>query len=141
MSEPVTIDTQEEKLRSDLLIFACAFMNFAVMFWLAIYWMMGQNYSTNVPLAYQAVSFSSLLIYLKTRQFEIFRFVQLSLFLFAPFVMQWGVGSSVTSSGVTLWALLAPVGARWGVTLMAKLTVIGMASPVITAHCGALPPD
>ena len=103
--------TQEDKLRSSLLIFACAFMNFAVMFWLAIYWLMGQNYSTNVPLAYQAVSLGSLVYYLKTRNFAAFRFIQLSLFLFTPFVMQWSVGSSVTSSGVTLWALLAPMGA------------------------------
>ena len=86
-------------------------MNFAVMFWLAIYWLMGQNYSTNIPLAYQAVSLSSLIYYLKTKNFKLFRFIQLSLFLFAPFVMQWSVGSSITSSGVTIWALLAPVGA------------------------------
>jgi len=103
--------SQEDKLRSNLLIFACAFMNFAVMFWLAIYWLMGQNFSTNVPLAYQAVSLSSLVYYLKSKNFEAFRFIQLSLFLFAPFVMQWSIGNSVTSSGVTLWALLAPVGA------------------------------
>lgn len=111
MGELITLDTQEDKLRSSLLIFACAFMNFAVMFWLAIYWLMGQNYSTNIPLAYQAVSLSSLVYYLKTRNFALFRFIQLSLFLFAPFVMQWSVGSSITSSGVTIWALLAPVGA------------------------------
>lgn len=104
-------DTQENKLRVNLLILACAFMNFAVMFWLAIYWIMGQNYSTNVPLAYQAVSLGSLVYYLKTRNFVAFRFIQLSLFLFAPFVMQWSIGSSVSASGVTLWALLAPVGA------------------------------
>lgn len=103
--------SQEDKLRSSLLIFACAFMNFAVMFWLAIYWLMGQNYSSNVPLAYQAVSLGSLVYYLKTKNFEAFRFIQLSLFLFAPFVMQWAIGSSITSSGVTIWALLAPVGA------------------------------
>lgn len=103
--------SEEDKLRINLLIFACAFMNFAVMFWLAIYWLMGQNYSSNVPLAYQAVSVSSLIYYLKTKNFVNFRFIQLSLFLFAPFGMQWTVGSSVTSSGVTLWALLAPVGA------------------------------
>ena len=111
METPEVEVTQEDKLRSHLLIFACAFMNFAVMFWLAIYWLMGQNYSTNVPLAYQAISVSSLIYYLKTRNFEAFRFIQLSLFLFAPFVMQWSIGSSVTSSGVTIWALLAPVGA------------------------------
>jgi adenylate cyclase len=103
--------SQEEKLRSSLLILACAFMNFAVMFWLAIYWLMGQTYSSNVPLAYQAISVSSLVYYLKTRNFGVFRFIQLGLFLFAPFVMQWSVGSSITSSGVTIWALLAPVGA------------------------------
>ena len=103
--------TQEDKLRINLLIFACAFMNFAVMFWLAIYWLMGQNFSTNVPLAYQAVSLTSLVYYLKSKNFAAFRFIQLSLFLFAPFVMQWAVGSSITSSGVTIWALLAPVGA------------------------------
>jgi len=102
---------QEQQLRIDLLIFACAFMNFAVMFWLAIYWLLGQSYSTNIPFAYQAVSLGSLFWYLKYKKFAVFRFIQLSLFLFAPFVMQWSVGSSVTASGVTLWALLAPVGA------------------------------
>jgi adenylate cyclase len=103
--------SQEDRLRVHLLIFACAFMNFAVMFWLAIYWLMGQDFSTNVPLAYQAVSISSLIYYLKSRNLEVFRFIQLSLFLFAPFMMQWSIGSTVTSSGVTIWALLAPVGA------------------------------
>src|ERR1019366_5737725 len=31
--------------------------------------------------------------------------------LFAPFIMQWSIGNSVTASGVMLWALLAPIGA------------------------------
>jgi adenylate cyclase len=37
--------------------------------------------------------------------------VQLSLFLFAPFVIQWSIGSFVNSSGIVLLALMAPVGA------------------------------
>lgn len=106
-----TTDTQEEKLRKSLLIFACAFMNLAVVLWLAIYWMMGLHFSANVPLGYQLISVASLIYYFKTGRFEPFRFVQLSLFLFAPFIMQWSIGSSVTSSGVMLWALLAPIGA------------------------------
>jgi len=106
-----TTDTQEEKLRKSLLIFACAFMNLAVVLWLAIYWMMGLHFSANVPLGYQLISVVSLIYYFKTRRFAPFRFVQLSLFLFAPFIMQWSIGSSVTSSGVMLWALLAPIGA------------------------------
>jgi class 3 adenylate cyclase len=104
-------DTQEDKLRKNLLIFASAFMTFAVMLWLAIYWMLGVNFSSNVSLGYQAISVASLVYYMKTRNFEVLRFVQLTLFLFSPFVMQWSLGSSVTSSGVTLWALLAPIGA------------------------------
>ncbi len=109
--DPEILDTQEDKLRKSLLIFAASFMTFAVMFWLAIYWMMGLNFSSNVPLAYQIISVGSLIHYMKKRNFEVLRFVQLSLFLFAPFVMQWSIGSSITSSGVALWALLAPIGA------------------------------
>lgn len=102
---------QEDKLHRDLLIFACAFMNLAVVLWLAIYWLMGLHFSANVPISYQLVSVASLLHFFKTRNFAIFRFVQLSLFLFVPFMMQWSIGSSVTASGVMLWALLAPIGA------------------------------
>ena len=106
-----TMDTQEDKLHKDLLIFACGFMNLAVALWLAIYWMMGLHFSANVPVGYQLISVVSLAYYLRTKRFEVFRFVQLSLFLFAPFAMQWSIGSSVTSSGIMLWALLAPIGA------------------------------
>ena len=102
---------KEDKLQRDLLIFACAFMNVAVMLWLAIYWIMGLHFSTNVPLVYQVISVISLIHFFKTKKFEVFRFVQLSLFLFVPFIMQWSIGSSVTASGVMLWALLAPIGA------------------------------
>lgn len=109
--DPEILDTQEDKLRKSLLIFAAAFMTFAVMFWLAIYWMMGLKFSSNVPLAYQIISVGSLIYYMKKRNFEVLRFTQLNLFLFAPFIMQWSIGSSITSSGVALWALLAPIGA------------------------------
>lgn len=106
-----TDGSQEDKLRRELLIFACAFMNFAVVLWLAIYWLMGLQFSTNIPLSYQLVSLGSLMYYLRTRDFRTFRFVQLALFLFVPFIMQWSIGSSVTASGVMLWALLAPISA------------------------------
>lgn len=102
---------QTEITHKNLFIFTAAFMNFAVVLWLAIYWLMGLDFSANVPLAYQFISVVSLAYFFKTKNFETFRFIQLSLFLFAPFVMQWSLGSSVTSSGVTLWALLAPIGA------------------------------
>jgi len=106
-----TTNTQEDKLHRNLLVFAAALMNLAVVLWLALYWVMGLHFPANVPLAYQLVSVASLAYYFKTKRFEPFRFIQLSLFLFSPFIMQWSIGSSITSSGITLWALLAPIGA------------------------------
>jgi len=103
-------DSAEEKLHKTLLIFACGLMGFAAMLWLAIYHAMGIRYSATVPLTYLVVSAATLVIYLWNLNFEFFRFAQTSLYLFVPFIMQWSIGSYVTSSGVMLWALLAPIG-------------------------------
>ena len=103
-------DTEEQKLQKTLLIFACGLMGFAAMLWLVIYHAMGIRYSATVPLIYLAVSATTLAIYLWNLNFEFFRFAQTSLYLFVPFIMQWSIGSYVTSSGVMLWALLAPIG-------------------------------
>jgi class 3 adenylate cyclase len=104
-------DDDELRLRKTLLIFASGLMNMAAIVWLAIYWALGLKLPTTIPLAYQLLSALILAIYLKTRNFDFFRVAQLSLFLFAPFVIQWSIGSFVSSSGIVLLALLAPVGA------------------------------
>jgi len=109
----IASDTDEIKLKKDLLILTCGMMNLGVVGWLGIYWAMGIEFSTTVPLCYQIISVASLAIYLTTRNFDVFRIIQLSLFLFAPFVMQWSIGNYVTSSGVALWAFLAPLGAMF----------------------------
>jgi adenylate cyclase len=103
-------DSAEEKLHKTLLIFACGLMGFAAMLWLTIYHAMGIRYSATVPLIYLAVSATTLGIYVWNLNFEVFRFAQTCLYLFVPFIMQWSIGSYVTSSGVMLWALLAPIG-------------------------------
>ena len=103
-------DTERDRLNKTLAIFASGLMGFGAMLWLAIYWAMGIKFSATVPLTYLALSAGSLALYLWKRNFEFFRFVQVSLFLFVPFIMQWSIGSYVSSSGVMLWALLAPVG-------------------------------
>jgi adenylate cyclase len=103
-------DNERDRLNKTLAIFACGLMSFGAMLWLAIYWAMGIKFSATVPLCYLALSGGSLALYLWKRNFELFRFIQVSLFLFVPFIMQWSIGSYVSSSGVMLWALLAPVG-------------------------------
>src|SRR5688572_9102677 len=103
-------DSEQERLHKTLAIFACGLMGFGAVLWLAIYQLMGIKFSATVPLVYLAVSAGSLGFYVWNRNFELFRFTQVSLFLFVPFIMQWSIGSYVSSSGVMLWALLAPVG-------------------------------
>ncbi len=102
---------EQDRLRRTLLIFASALMGFGAVLWLGIYWAMGIKFSATVPLVYIAATAISLAVFLRTRNFDVFRLVQLGLFLFVPFVMQWSIGSYVSSSGVMLWALLAPIGA------------------------------
>lgn len=103
-------DSERDRLNKTLTIFACGLMGFGAMLWLFIYKMMGIRFSTTVPLVYLMLSAASLGMYLWNRNFAVFRFIQVSLFLFVPFVMQWSIGSYVSSSGVMLWALLAPIG-------------------------------
>ncbi len=103
-------DSEQEKLNKTLLIFSCGLMGFGSVLWLALYWAMGIKFSSTVPLSYIAISAVSLAYYVYTLNFAVFRTLQVSLFLFMPFIMQWSIGSYVSSSGVALWALLAPVG-------------------------------
>src|SRR5882672_11769252 len=104
-------DSEELRLRKTLLMFASGLMNLAAILWLLIYWWMGLKLPTSIPLGFQVASAAVLAIYLRTRNFDFFRVAQLSLFLFFPFVIQWSIGSFVSSSGIALLALLAPVGA------------------------------
>ncbi len=101
----------DERLARDLLIFASALMFFVPMLWLVIYRSFGQSFSSTVPLVCLGASAVALIAYYRTRNFRLLALLQLGLWLFAPFVMQWSIGNFVDSSGVVLWASMAPVGA------------------------------
>lgn len=92
-------------------MFSTGLMVFASVLWLAIYWSMGQRFSTLVPLVFQMLSAANMFLYFRSRKIEVFCVLQLALFLFTPFILQWSIGNFVNASGVSLWALLAPVGA------------------------------
>ncbi len=104
-------DDEVVRLRKTLLLFASGLMNVAAIIWLAIYWWMGLRLPTTIPFGFQILSALVVLIYLRTGNFDFFRVAQLSLFLFFPFVVQWSIGSFVSSSGIALLALMAPIGA------------------------------
>jgi class 3 adenylate cyclase len=101
----------EEQLSGDMLMLTTGFMMCAAMLWLAIYWSMGYQYSTAIPLIFQGLSAVTIWAYYKYRKIYMFAVIQLGLILFTPFAMQWSIGNFVNASGVSLWGLMAPVGA------------------------------
>jgi class 3 adenylate cyclase len=104
-------DSADLRLKKQLLLFAMGLMTVVPVTWLALYWVMGLQISTSLTFWYQIASLVVLGFYLVTLNFEIFRFLQLALFLFFPFVLQWSLGNFISASGVVLWGLLAPIGA------------------------------
>src|SRR5689334_9399849 len=104
-------DSEELRLRKSILVVASVATGLATLLWLGIYRMMGLTLPSTIPFVYLLLTVLFLSVYLKTRNFDFYRMTQLALFLFAPFVIQWSIGSFVNSSGIVLLALLAPVGA------------------------------
>jgi adenylate cyclase len=102
-------DSEDLKIRKSVLVFAMGLMTAAPMFWLGLYWLMGLQLSASLPLSYQLFSVATFLIFIQTGNFGFFRYTQLTLFLFFPFVVQLAIGNFISASGVVLWGILAPV--------------------------------
>src|SRR4029078_12252137 len=95
---PAATLSPEEKLSGDMLMLTTAFMMCAAALWLAVYWSMGYQYSTAIPLIFQALSVVTITLYWRFRRLYAFAVLQLALILFTPFTMQWAIGNFVNSS-------------------------------------------
>ena len=102
-------DAEELVLKKQLLLLAMGLTTLAPMLWLLLYSLLGMQLSSAIPFGYQLLSVATLLLYLSHGNFDLFRISQSALFLFFPFVLQWSMGNFVSSSGVVMWGLLAPV--------------------------------
>jgi class 3 adenylate cyclase len=104
-------DGDEVRLNKSLLMFATGLVSVASILWLVVYWSIGPQLSATLPFTFQVMLAGNLALYIRSGNFNLFRITQLGLFLFFPFVVQWSIGNFITSSGVVLWGLLAPIGA------------------------------
>ena len=102
-------DSEELRLKKQLLLLAMGLTTLAPMLWLLLYSALGQSMSSAIPFGYQVLSVVTLGLYLINGNFDLFRISQSALFLFFPFVLQWSMGNFVASSGVVMWGLMAPV--------------------------------
>lgn len=104
-------DDAETRLKKSLLIFATGLLCLGAMLWLFLYSQIGAQFSATAPFVFQLLLVGNLLFYFRSGNFDFFRHSQLALFLFAPFAVQWAIGNFITASGISLWGLLAPIGA------------------------------
>ena len=139
-------DSEELRLKKTVLIFASGLMIAAAAIWLALYKVLGLPISASWPVAFQAATVVMLAYYTATLNFEVFRAVQLGLFLFVPFVVQWSIGNFVSASGMALWGLLAPVGAillysaRESIPWIVAYVVLMLATGYVDYELAGMPP-
>ncbi len=71
----------------------------------------GFGYQLRYHLRIRLISLAFLFWFFRTKKYLGFRFSQLMMMLLLPFLLQWSLGGFVVSSGVMLWAIIAPLGA------------------------------
>ena len=104
-------DDSEDRLRKGTLTLAACLITLLAFVWVGIYGYLGIWLSALIPLTYQVVVVASLAIFFMTKRFRAFRTTQLLMMLVLPFVLQWSLGGFAAASAVSLWAVVAPLGA------------------------------
>jgi adenylate cyclase len=104
-------DPEEERVRKAALILLVALIVPLSTVWVVTYAVLGLWWSAVIPLAYQVLSTVGLAAFVRTKRFQRFRTVELSLMLLLPFVLQWSLGGFRASSAVAVWAFVAPMAA------------------------------
>lgn len=102
--------TDEERLRKATLVLCAIIVSLLACIWVGLYAWLGLWIPATIPFAYQMATVLGLSTVVTSR-FEAFRFAELLLMLILPFTLQWSLGGFANSSGVALWAFLAPLGA------------------------------
>jgi class 3 adenylate cyclase len=103
--------TAEEALRSRSLVLATLLIVSLSTVWVITYASFGLWVSAAIPFAYQVMSFVAPAAFGRSRRFDRFRSLELTMMLLLPFLLQGSLGGYFASSGVALWALVAPLGA------------------------------
>lgn len=134
-------DDTEVRLQKTLLVISALMMASLAILWGIIYYFSGNNGAAIIPWFYSIISFSSMLIFSRTRQYRSFRFSQLLLPLLLPFLLMIALGGFVNSSAVILWSFSSPLGALvfsnrresagWFAAFIALLTIAAGLDPFL----------
>ena len=142
-------DPEELRVRKAVLVISSALMASLALIWVVTYAALGLWVSAAIPFAYQLASAASICTFARTRRYRLFRRSQLWMTLVLPFVLQWSLGGFTNSSGVSLWAFTAPLGALlfvgareaipWFLGFVGLVVVSAGIDPALTADAPHVP--
>jgi adenylate cyclase len=117
--------------------------------WVVLYWLLGLPVSAAIPFVYQVVVIGSLIHFARTKQWVLFRTVQLVMSLLLPLLLQWSLGGFVASSAVAVWAFTSPLGALvflgprraipWFLAFVALIAGSSILDPHLTSKAAEIP--
>ena len=142
-------DSSETVLQKRLVVLlAIGTLPFTVL-WAAIYFVAGAPIAAAIPAAYSIIAPINTLIFAWTRNLGFYRFTQLLLTLFLPWLVMLALGGFSESSVVIIWAALCPLVSLlledlretvlWIVGFVALLVVSAFLQPYLTPS--GLPED
>ncbi len=142
-------DTGEVRTRKVTLTLAAMTVTALAVIWVGTYLALGLPVSAAIPFAYQVASVASIAVFARTKDYRFFRSSQLALMLLLPFLLQSSLGGYVASSAVSLWALVAALGALffysareaipWFFAYIALTVLAGLLEPLVSEHPAAIP--
>jgi adenylate cyclase len=139
-------DDDDRRRKKRYLVTAAVLVVPAGVVWGLSYFAYGEPVAGSIPLGFSVISTLSILMFARTRSFDVFRTLQLVFILLLPFLLQLALGGFVPASAVILWSLLCPFGAlvfddvRSAARWFALFLVLVAISPFIATREGnALP--
>lgn len=100
-----------ENTRRTTLVVSSVTVTALAIAWVATYLALERPLAAAIPFSYQVATAIGLLAVRRGRGYGLFRTSQIGLMTILPFVLQWTLGGYAASSAVSLWALVAALGA------------------------------
>lgn len=143
-------DSDQERLTKAILTLTALIIAFLAIFWGSLYVYIGYPMSGAIPLGYSAISFVSVVFFFITKQFRFFRFSQLFLIFWLPFLLMWSLGGFANGSVVMIWAFFAPLAALffadksqmkfWLIAFIALTVISGFVDPYVSQTARPMDP-
>ncbi len=112
--------------------------------WVATYLVLDQPAAASIPFVYQVATVGGLAAISRGHSFRFFQATQIGLMTVLPFILQWTIGGYAASSAVSLWALVAALGAvfflgaQGAVKWFVAFCVLTLISAVIDPYVAAI---